>query len=119
MKPSKFRPIAITCSLILLTGCITDERDGTTWVKTTSTNISNVEEERALAQNDCLAKAYELFNESPAPSNNCVGHCTDFNDGFSHAFGAGAAAGRNRQIGEARQQFYDNCMTGKGWQRQR
>lgn len=117
MKPRNTQLLSAFCALLLLTGCITSE-DQSLWIKTSGANIGNIEQERAIAKNDCLAGAYEAFTENPMPNNNCIGNCSGDSGGFFSGFLAGRAARQSERTGEARQQFYNDCMIGKGWQRQ-
>lgn len=117
MKPPKIQFIAITSAFILLTGCVTNGSQST-WIKASGDAAGNIEQERAMAQGDCLARAYESFTANPMPSNNCIGNCFGNTGGLTSGFLAGAAARQNRETREARELFYDSCMMGKGWQRQ-
>lgn len=114
MEPPKIQFIAIVGVLILMTGCVTDGNQYT-WGRTTAT--SNIEQERAADDSMCMAKAYEIFNYNQLPSNICVGDCVR-QRGFSAGVLAGTAARQSREIRKARDQFYENCMISKGWQRQ-
>lgn len=115
MKPCKTQYIAIASTFILLTGCVTNGSQQT-WVKTSASN--NMEQERATADSECLARAYEVFTENPMPSNNCIGACKNNTSGFSSGFIAGSAAKQSREIRNAREKFYESCMLSKGWKKQ-
>lgn len=114
MKPAKFQLIAITSAFFMLGGCVTNGNQYT-WTKSQGNNI---EQERAQADSECLARSYEAFRENPMPDNTCIGTCIDTKSGISKGFMAGTAARQNREVREARERFYESCMMGKGWQKQ-
>lgn len=102
----------MTSILILTAGCSANKPHK--WVTMGGNDIMNVEQEKrlALAKSDCMAKAYQLFQQPPAPQNTCIGNCAT---GFASGVMAGAAARQSNEIYQARENFYLQCMASQGW----
>lgn len=113
------RLFILASTAALLTACSTSgDRSAATWTRISGDDTGNVQQERAIAQGECLTKAYEIFVERPTPHNTCIGNCFNSSGGIASGFFEGRAARQNKKIGEARDEFYDQCMIGKGWKKQ-
>lgn len=120
MKVRMMGLLAVSCAVFALSACVSPDRaPPPVWVKASVSGGSNLEQERAMADGDCLAQAYSTFKDNPLPNSGCIGNCSGSSrGGFSGGYMAGLAARQSREVGEARQRFYDSCMMSKGWHKQ-
>ena len=92
---------------LFITGCASKNEPQYNWVKSGATS-----KDHSIESSLCKAEAYKAIPIQQNGLSECV-----FMSGISGGVCAGNEARQRRETGELREEIYDGCMLGKGWQK--
>jgi hypothetical protein len=110
MKLSKILNFTLMGVSIALGGCVHQEPQYT-WTKA---SMNTEEREYLVADGACKAEAYKAAPMAPAYESNCM----DMKAGFARGACIRGDLERSKSMVQVRDQIYQGCMMGKGWERQ-